>query len=74
MTREDLRDDARLVFNTAEGQNVLDDLKARYCINTTTFSVDPTETAYREGQRTVILYIMNLIEESTPQELQEEGE
>ena len=74
MTREDLRDDARLVFNTAEGQNVLDDLKARYCINTTTFSVDPTETAYREGQRTVILYIMNLIEESTPQELQEEVE
>ncbi len=74
MTREVLRDDARLVFNTAEGRNVLDDLKARYCINTTTFSVDPTETAYREGQRTVILYIMNLIEETTPQELQEEGE
>ena len=74
MTREDLRDDARLVFNTAEGQNVLDDLKARYCINTTTFSAEPTETAFREGQRTVVLFIMNMIEESTPQELQEEGE
>ena len=63
MTPEDLRDNYRYVLTTAEGLSVLDDLKIRFHVNTSTFSEDPYETAFREGQRTVVLFIENMMRE-----------
>ena len=51
------------IFNTVDGRRILNDLEARYSINGTTFSPDPTETAYREGQRTVVLFIQSMLRE-----------
>tara|TARA_B100001027_G_scaffold153693_1_gene107969 strand:+ start:71 stop:286 length:216 start_codon:yes stop_codon:yes gene_type:complete len=49
------------LFNTEEGKRILEDLEARYAIHGTTFSPDSTETAYREGQRTVVLFIKSML-------------
>lgn len=60
------------IFNTVDGRRILTDLEARYSINGTTFSPDPTETAYREGQRTVVLFIQSMLREQP--KLEEETE
>ena len=63
-----LRDDARLLLNTSEGQRVLEDLQARYGFYTPTFSADPYESAYREGQRSVVLFLMSLLRDEPQRE------
>ena len=63
-----LRDDAKLLLNTDEGQNVLEDLKARYGFYAPTFSTDPYESAYREGQRSVVLFLMSLMRDEPQRE------
>jgi hypothetical protein len=45
-----------------EGETVLADLQSAY-YRRSSFSKDPYETAYREGQRSVIIRILNLLEE-----------
>ena len=57
MSIEDLRAAYKLTFNSKDGETILKDLEARYHINGSTFSPDATETAYREGQRTVVLFL-----------------
>lgn len=51
------------VFESEEGKKILGDLEARYSIHGTTFSSDASETAYREGQRTVVLFIKSMLRE-----------
>ena len=63
-----LRDDARMLLNTSEGQRVLEDLQARYGFYTPTFSADPYESAYREGQRAVVLFLMSLLRDEPQRE------
>lgn len=63
MTPEDLKANYRYALTTAEGLTILEDLQKRFHINTPTFSEDPYETAYREGQRTVVLFIENMMRE-----------
>ena len=63
-----LRDDARMLLNTSEGQRVLEDLQARYGFYTPTFSADPYESAYREGQRSVVLFLMSLLRDEPQRE------
>ena len=59
----------RQVFNSAEGLVVLDDLKKRFNINGSTFERgDPHYSAYLEGQRSVVLSIMRLMEERQQQQ------
>jgi hypothetical protein len=50
------------VFNTTDGKKVLEDLEKRFFMHSSIFSVDPYETAYREGCRSVILTIKKLIQ------------
>jgi hypothetical protein len=50
------------VFNTTDGKKVLEDLEKRFFMESSTFSTDPYETAYREGCRSVILTIKKLIQ------------
>jgi hypothetical protein len=66
---ENLKGNYRLVFNTDEGQLVLNDLKKRFAYETTTYSDNPYETAFNEGQRAAILLIVRMLtEEKEPQQ------
>lgn len=63
MTPEDLRASYKLVLNSKDGETVIKDMEARFHIHGSTYSVDPTETAYREGQRTVVLFLKSMLQE-----------
>ena len=49
-------------FTTPEGERVLADLTSAY-YHRSYFSKDPYETAFKEGQRAVIVRILNLLKE-----------
>ena len=59
--RAALREDARMLFNSKEGERFLEDMKKRYGVYSPTWSAEPHETSYREGQRSVVLYLMSLL-------------
>ena len=61
MTPVDTRELYKEVFTSAQGERILEDLGVRFCEHSSTFSVDPNETAYREGQRTVVLFIKSML-------------
>ena len=53
----------RRTFNTDDGEQVLSDLKKRFAFETTTFSGDPYQSAFNEGQRAAILLIVRMLSE-----------
>jgi hypothetical protein len=53
------REAYQLVFNSEEGQRVLEDLQKRFHIHGTVFSTEPTDPAYRVAHRTVVLFIQS---------------
>ena len=55
-----LEGDYQTTFSTKEGERVLADLESAY-YNRISFSKDPYETAFNEGNRAVIVRIKNLI-------------
>ena len=61
MTPEDTRELYKEVFTSVQGERILEYLGVRFCEHSSTFSVDPNETAYREGQRTVVLFIKSML-------------
>jgi len=61
MTPDDLRNAYKHLFDTDDGKIVLDDLQRRFHIHGTVFSTEPTDTAYCEGQRTVVLFIQSML-------------
>ena len=61
----------KLVFDSEDGDKVLYDLGLRFCEQSSTFSTDPCETAYREGQRTVVLFIRSMLRDK-PNENEED--
>ena len=63
MTPEEVRQLYKIVFGTKDAEKILEDLGARFCENASTFSTSSTETAYREGQRTVLLFIRSMLRE-----------
>ena len=65
---EDTIDLYKLVFDTEDGDKVLEDLGLRFCEQSSTFSTDPCETAYREGQRTVVLFIRSMLRDKPNEE------
>ena len=68
MTPEDLRASYKLVLNSKDGETIIKDMEARFHIHGSTYSVDPTETAYREGQRTVVLFLKSMLQEPKTRE------
>jgi hypothetical protein len=66
MSPDDIKDTFKRTFETDDGEKVLAYLESRFHLTTSTFSSDPTETAYREGQRTVVLLIKNMLAEWNP--------
>lgn len=66
----DLREAYAFLFGETDGDTVLDDLRSRFHCHSPTFSADPYETAFREGQRSVVLFIENMMEKFTlPEEV-----
>jgi len=49
------------LFNSEDGKKVLNELCRLHYINGTTFSADPFRNAYNEGQRSVVIRILNII-------------
>lgn len=68
MTPEETIDLYKEVFTSVQGERLLEDLGVRFCEHSSTFSTDPCETAYREGQRTVLLFIKSMIRDRKPLE------
>jgi hypothetical protein len=56
------------VFKSQDGQKVLEDLEKRCGVHVTSFSKDSHETAFREGQRSVVLFIKSTLSKQ-PKEL-----
>ena len=61
MTPDEIKGVYKRAFETEDGEKVLEHLESRFHLTTSTFSSDPTETAYREGQRTVVLFLKNML-------------
>ena len=72
MKPEDTIELYKTVFDTEDGDKVLEDLGLRFCEQSSTFSTDPCETAYREGQRTVVLFIRSMLRNKPDIESEEE--
>jgi len=73
MTPDDLRNAYKHLFDTEDGKIVLEDLQKRFHIYGTVFATDPNETAYCEGQRTVVLFIQKmLLDLKLPEEVSNE--
>lgn len=52
----------KTTFGSADGEKVLADLKKRCSFETTTFVAgDSHDTAFREGQRAVVLFIQSML-------------
>ena len=59
---EQLKKDYQYIFSTDEGKRGLSDLQRRCFFTTSTFVPDnANETFVREGQRSVVLHIINMI-------------
>lgn len=61
MTPEDIWAAYKAIFNTDDGEVVLHDLESRFHIETPVFSNDSHETAFRDGQRSVVLLIRSFL-------------
>ena len=57
-----LKRDYGITFGSKEGERVIADLRSAY-YKRSSFSKDSNEMAFREGQRSVVIRIINLIEE-----------
>lgn len=51
----------RDAFSTPAGKQVLRDLMSRFHVASTTFTLEGSETYIREGQRMVVLHIMEML-------------
>jgi len=53
--------DIRELFSSKTGERILANMKAAYG-DRISFSTDPCETAFKEGQRSIYLEIKNVVE------------
>ena len=54
--------DYKIVFGSEEGKRILDDLKKRrHFYNTTHVKGDSHESAFYEGQRSILVFVENIL-------------
>ena len=59
---QELQTDYKTIFNSDEGKRVLADLEKRcHFLSTTNIKGDSHESAYMEGQRSVLLFIKQML-------------
>ena len=61
MTPEQLKINYKELFGSKEGEIILEDMGKRFGMTSTTFVPDSNETIFREGQRSVLLFIQGMI-------------
>jgi len=66
MNPKDLKATYKQVFNSEDGQKVLDDLGSRFGLWKTSYTPNSDETAFREGQRDVVLFLHSIIKDQKP--------
>ena len=60
---QELQTDYKTVFNSDEGKRVMSDLEKRcHFMTTTNIKGDSHESAYMEGQRSVLLFIKQMLQ------------
>jgi len=60
---QELQTDYKTVFNSDEGVRVMSDLEKRcHFMTTTNIKGDSHESAYMEGQRSVLLFIKSMLQ------------
>mgnify|MGYP003678476203 FL=1 len=57
MTPKELKETYRSVLMSEDGEKVMEDLGARFGLWKSSFTPDSDETAFREGQRDVVLFL-----------------
>ena len=68
MNPKELRQTYRTVLMSEDGEKVLEDLSARFGLWKSSFTPNSDETAFREGQRDVVLFLHNMIKDQQPKE------
>ena len=68
MTPKELRETYRSVLMSEDGEKVMEDLGARFGLWKSSFTPDSDETAFREGQRDVVLFLHNIMKDQQPKE------
>ena len=59
---QNLKNNYKIIFNSGEGKVILDDLEKRcHYHSTTNIKGDSHESAYMEGQRSVLLFIKSML-------------
>lgn len=66
MTPKELRETYRSVLMSEDGEKVMEDLGARFGLWKSSFTPNSDETAFREGQRDVVLFLHNIIKDQQP--------
>jgi hypothetical protein len=61
MTPDDLQAAYKFILASNDGEIIMEDLAVRFHVRAPVFSPDPYETAYRDGQRSVILFMHNML-------------
>ena len=60
---QNLKNNYKIIFNSGEGKVILDDLEKRcHYHSTTNIKGDSHESAYMEGQRSVLLFIKSMLQ------------
>ena len=68
MTPKELKETYRSVLMSEDGEKVMEDLGARFGLWKSSFTPNSDETAFREGQRDVVLFLHNIMKDQQPQE------
>ena len=68
MNPKELRQTYRTVLMSEDGEKVLEDLGVRFGLWKSSFTPNSDETAFREGQRDVVLFLHNMIKDQQPKE------
>tara|TARA_Y100001934_G_C11726923_1_gene483916 strand:- start:14 stop:208 length:195 start_codon:yes stop_codon:yes gene_type:complete len=63
VTPKELKSTYKSVFESDDGKQVLKDMELRFGLWRTSYVPDSNETAFREGQRDVILFIHSILKE-----------
>ena len=54
----------RRIFESADGEIIMDDLEKRGCFLRSTFSTDHGRTQFNEGRRSLILHVKHMLNET----------
>jgi hypothetical protein len=63
MNPKDLKATYKSVLKSEDGQKVLEDLGLRFGLWKTSYTPNSDETAFREGQRDVVLFLNSIIKD-----------